>query len=310
MCSHGASSGSCETAVSPHLTVEMPVDPFRIQFLTVTLDSQVVLTLVGLVLAGLAFGQAARRDGLHAIGAGAWWDVATAAVIGARAVWVLTHLDYYLRGPLQALVVTDGGLHPVGLVLGAAYGTWRLGSPSREREGQRVVGTEGTSSLPPGEGQKASVDSGRGALSTTPDAAGWRRLVPLVALGTLVTFLFERTGCALTTCGGGPPTEVAWALVRGTELRQPVALYQVAVLASALLLVTEVPRVWARTLAITLTALALVEIISIAAGSRGVEGLVALTLAGFIPRLAAAWAAWRPRTWAAPLPPVSPGPTG
>lgn len=251
----------------------MPVDPFRIQFLTVTLDSQAVLTVVGLVLAGLVFGLAARRARFEAMGAGAWWDVVTAAVIGARIVWVATHLDYYLRGPLQALVITDGGLHPVGLVLGASYGVWRLG---REQGGNRDLG----------------------------------QILQFVALGALVTVLFERTGCALTTCGGGPPTELAWSLRRGDELRQPLALYQIAILAPTLLLATEVPRLATGTWTLALMALVLVELVSVAWGGRGPEGLAALVLAAVLALGASSWSARRPRPWLAPLPAASTGGSG
>lgn len=261
--SPAASSGCCEASTGSRLAHHVPVDPFRVQFLTVTLDSQVVLTLVGLVAAGFIVQLAARGAGVADVGVGTWWDVVTTAVIGARALWVLLHLDYYLRGPLQALVITDGGLHPAGLVLGAAYGVWRLASAGGD------------------------------------DRRPWRSVLELVALGVLVTFLVERAGCALTTCGGGPPTDVAWALRRGDELRQPLALYQAVILAGALLLATEVPRLAGRTFPLALGALALVEVVGLAWGGRGAESLVALVLAGVLAlaasspavrRRAAAWA--------------------
>jgi hypothetical protein len=234
----------------------LPIDPFRIQFLTVTLDSQVVLAVVGLVVAGLVVGRAAPRVGLPDIGAGAWWDVAAAALIGARMLWVAAHLDYYVRGPLQALVLTDGGLHPVGLVLGAAYGVWRL---VKERGEPRP----------------------------------WRPALELLALGVLAFFLFERAGCALTTCGSGPPADVAWALRRGDELRQPLALYQVGVLAISLWLVAEVPAVARRAVPVALTALAVIEVIGLILGGRALDGVVAVLLAGALATAALSPAARR-----------------
>ena len=229
----------------------MPIDPFRIQFLTVTLDSHVVLAIVGIALGGLTFRAAASRAGFTHFGAGTWWDVITAAVIGGRAVWVATHLEYYVRAPLQALVVIDGGLSAVGLVLGAAYAVGRLA---------------------------------RGG-----DRGAWRGILEFVALGTLVTFAFERAGCALTTCGGGPPTDVAWALLRGDELRQPIALYQAAIVIVALLLATELRRMLGQALPLVLVALGLVQVAALAWGGHGpdLDSLAALVLAVTLPT--AAW---------------------
>jgi len=216
-------------------------DPFRISFLTVTLDSQVVLALVGLVVAGFVVHLAARREGLD-LRAGDWWDLVTGAVLGGRLVWVASHLDYYLRGPLQVVVIIDGGLHPIGLVLGAAYALRSL-----RRRTLR---------------------------------APWRVLVGLIALGTVTTFLFERTGCALTTCGAGPLADIPWALRRGDEWRQPLALYQSIVLAGALLLLVEPRRLRRWGFAITLATLTLVELIGLVLGGASADSLAALGLAG------------------------------
>jgi hypothetical protein len=151
---------------------------------------------------------------------------------------VATHLDYYLRGPLQVVVIIDGGLHPVGLVLGAAY--WM-----------------------------------RGLRRRAPQLS-WRLVIELVALGTVIAFLLERTGCALTTCGAGPVSDLPWALQRGEEWRQPLALYQVVVLSIALLLITGVREVRGSAFGVAFAALTLVELISLALGARSMDGLVAL----------------------------------
>jgi prolipoprotein diacylglyceryltransferase len=229
----------------------VPIDPFRVQFLTVALDSHVVLALVGVIVGGLTFGAAARRGGFLGFGAGTWWDIVTAAVIGGRAVWVAMHLDYYQRAPLQIVVLIDGGLSSVGLVLGVAFAI-------------------------------------RGLVITATERNTWRSILELVALATLVTFAFERAGCALTTCGGGPPTDVGWALQRGEELRQPIAVYQTVILVAALVLATEVRSLEGQALPLTLFALGLVQTVALVWGGRGpdVEGSAALVLAAALTAMA------------------------
>jgi prolipoprotein diacylglyceryltransferase len=215
----------------------MTPDPFRIQLLTLSLDSQTVLTVVGLVVAAFVFRLAARRLALD-LRAGHWWDLVTVSVVGARLLWVATHADYYLRQPLQVVVIVDGGLHPLGLALGAAYWVWRLGRPG--------------------------------------DGSSWRLVADLVAVGTLTTFLFERAGCALTTCGAGSASVLPWALQRGAEWREPVALEQVVVLAVALAVSVEALRVRGAAFAMALVALALIELVALAAGSFSLEWMLVL----------------------------------
>lgn len=215
----------------------MTPDPFRFQFLTLSLDSQAVLTVVGLVAAGFVFRLAARRASLD-FGVGHWWDLVTVSVVGARLFWVATHLDYYLRQPLQVVVIVDGGLHPLGFALGAAYWVWRLGRA--------------------GEG------------------ASWRTLADLVAVAALTTLLFERVGCALTTCGAGPLSVLPWALQRGAEWREPVALEQVAVFAVALVASVEALRVRGLAFVTGLVALALVDLIAFVVGILTTQDVVAL----------------------------------
>jgi prolipoprotein diacylglyceryltransferase len=214
-------------------------DPFRIQFLTIALDSQAVLAIVGLAVSAGVFRMTAVGRGLD-LYAGDWWDFVTAAIIGGRLLWVATHLDYYVRSLLQVLVIVDGGLHPVGLVLGAAYAI-------------------------------------RGLSRRTPPPP-WRLVVEIAAIATVTAFLFDRVGCALTTCGGGVSTELPWALQRGNEWRHPVGLYQVVILAIALLLATNLKiRGWA--FGIALMAFALVELISLGLGFASADGLPALGVA-------------------------------
>lgn len=249
----------------------MPIDPFRIQLLTLALDSRVVLTLVGFVVAGFTFRQAAQVGGLPHLTASTWWDIVTAAIVGARGLWVLTHWEYYLRGPLQVLVLTDGGLHPVGLVIGAAYAVWRL------TRAERATG------------------------------AG-RTILAVVAVATLVAAVLERTGCALTTCGDGSLTNVGWALQRGDALRHPVALYQVGILAGALVLATEVRRLARYAFPVALAGFALSEVVGFVWGNQGAEGITALLAAGIL-ALAAGYTSTQRGAWrrAVNLPVSRPG---
>lgn len=214
----------------------MRLDPFRVQFMTVSLDSQAVLTLVGLVVAGVVFHRAARQEGV-ALSAGDWWDLVFASVVGGRLTWIVTHAEYYVRQPLQVVVVLDGGLHLIGLALGAACWVWRHSQ---------------TDDLP------------------------WRRVVDVVAIGVLTTFLFERTGCALTTCGTGPASELAWAILRGGQWYAPLALAQVGVLAVALIASVDGLRRRGAAFAIALGALLLVEAIAFLSGRPSMDGVVAL----------------------------------
>ena len=244
----------------------MRPDPFRIQLLTLTLDSQAVLTVVGLLAAALVFRLAARREGLD-LRAGHWLDLVTASLIGARLLWVATHVEYYLRQPPQILVIIDGGLHPLGLVLGAAYWIWRFVGSSQN--------------MP------------------------WRALVDIVAIGALTTFLFERAGCALTTCGAGPQTELPWALYRGAELREPLALEQLIVIGATLALSVEFGRVRGAAFGMAWLAFGLVEYIGLVAGSSSLQGFVAIGAALVLYAMVTVWGMQTPRLRPSP-PPTSP----
>jgi prolipoprotein diacylglyceryltransferase len=221
------------------------LDPFRIQILTLSLDSQIVLTVVGLAVAGLVLRRAARQAGLD-LGAAHWWDLVFYAAIGGRLVWVVTHAEYYLRQPLQIAGLLDGGLHPVGLAIGAAVWVWRLsrggGAPSR-RAG---------------------------------DGPPWRAVVDLIAIGFLTAYLFERVGCALTTCGTGPLSDAPWAILRGDEWRTPLALEQVVILAVGLVVAAETVHVRGAACITMLIASVLVEAVAFSAGRASVEHALAL----------------------------------
>ena len=230
----------------------MRLDPFRIQVLTVSLDSQVVLTLVGLVVASVVFRQAARQQGLD-LRAGDWWDLIFASVVGGRLAWIVTHAEYYLRQPVQAVVVLDGGLRTIGLALGAAYWVWRHSHTQR----------------PP-----------------------WQRVVDLIAIGVLTTFLFEMAGCALTTCGTGPASELPWAIRRGDQWYAPMALEQVGVLAVALIASVEMLRIRGGPFTISVVACFLVESIALSVGRSTGESVLAL--AALVTMYGSAW--WHERS--------------
>ncbi|GIW07503.1 MAG: hypothetical protein KatS3mg060_2308 [Dehalococcoidia bacterium] len=161
------------------------------------------------------------------------------AVVGGRLLWVVTHLDYYVRAPLQVFVVVDGGLHPLGLVLGAAYALRSL----RQR----------APSVPP------------------------RALVEPLVVAVLAALLFERAGCAPDDLRDRrphrPPPGRSSA---GDEWRQPIALYQAVILATGLLLAVKWPCRSNLSFGVGLAALAVAELVAFSLGTRSVETLVAL----------------------------------
>ena len=166
-------------------------DPFRLQFLTVSLDSEIVLALIGILAAGFVARVGARRLGLAP---GDAWDmaidIAQWSIIGARLGWVLTHLNYYGRAPVQIMAIGDGGFLFATGVLAAAWQLWRM----------------------------------RRRLAWT-DSDLARVAAPAIA----VALLFDRVGCALTGCGTGQPTSVPWAMIRSGVAVHPVGLYGVAI---------------------------------------------------------------------------------
>jgi prolipoprotein diacylglyceryltransferase len=228
------------------------LDPFRIQVWTLSIDSQIVLTVVGLVVAGLLVRQAARQlgDGLSAAD---WWDLVFSMAVGGRLVWVITHAEYFLRQPLQVAVIVDGGLSVTGFALGAIFWVWRFG---------------------------------RGG-----DALAWRIVVDLVAIGILTTALFERVGCALTTCGTGPTSDLPWAILRGDGWHAPIGLAQVVLLAVALSVAAELLRVRGAAFLAMLAGLVLAE--AVAATAERASADTAVALAVLVASYAAIW--WYPR---------------
>ncbi len=165
-------------------------DPFRLQVLTVSLDSQVVLAVLGVLVAGLVARDRARGLGW---GPGGVWDaslsVATWGIVAGRLGWVATHLEYYLRAPLQVAALGDGGFLFGTAVLGAGWALWREGR----------------------------------ALDLPAEELG-----RIVAPAAAAAFLLDRAGCALTACGSGQAASVPWALVRSGVSLHPVGLYGVA----------------------------------------------------------------------------------
>lgn len=214
-------------------------DPLRLQFLTVSLDSEIVLALVGILVAGLVARDGARRLGLApADGWDVALDVAQWSVLGARLGWVLTHIGYYARAPVQVVAIGDGGLV---FATGALAAVWQLGR-LRVRLGW-----------------------------TAADLA--RVGAPAIA----AALLLDRVGCALTACGTGLPTSAPWALVRSGVAVHPVGLYGVVIwlLAWAAL---RSPALWRRpqlAWPVLLGCLLLDRATAWALGHDGVEGVLA-----------------------------------
>ena len=213
-------------------------DPFRVQVLAVSVDSEVVLALLGVVVAGLVARSGARRAGLDPRLAwdltldGAFW-----VLVGARVGWVVAHLDYYARALLAVLALGDGGyLHGAGALAGAAF-----------------------------------LVRARRAAGIAP-AAFAAMAAPAVAAAQVL----DRAGCALTGCGTGRPADVPWALVRSGSAVHPVGLYAALLWLVALLLLRAtalgqraVPA-WATVLA-TLT---VDRLVAWGLGHEGADGLV------------------------------------
>ena len=166
-------------------------DPFRLQFLTVSLDSEVILAVVGVLVAGLVARTLARRFGRAP--ADAWeatLDVAFWTLAGARLGWVAWHLSYYIGAPVQIAAIGDGGfLFSAGEVAGLyILRRWRT------------------------------------RLGYT-----WQELGILAAPAIAAALLLDRAGCSLTACGAGQPTQAAWAIVRSGSHLHPVGLYGTAI---------------------------------------------------------------------------------
>jgi hypothetical protein len=139
---------------------------------------------------------------------------------------------------LQAVVILDGGISSVGVALGAAFWIWRH---------QRAA------SAPP-----------------------WQRVADIIAVGVLTALLFERAGCALTTCGSGPASALLWAMLRGNEWQMPLALAQVGVLAGALTVAVETLRRRGSAFVMALAALILVALVELLAGRPVFEQMLTL----------------------------------
>jgi prolipoprotein diacylglyceryltransferase len=213
-------------------------DPFRIQFYTVSLDSEAALALIGVMLAGLAARAAARR----VLGSpSAVWDatleVAFWTIVGARLGWVVSHPEYYLRAPLQVFAVGDGGFLFGTGELAAAFLLWRY----------------------------------RGRLELS-----WPELGAIAGPAVAIALVLDRAGCALGACGAGQPTSVPWALVRSGVSLQPIGLYGVVVWLIAWAIVrrreavTQIRHEWL----VLSGALALERWVAWALGHESPDGLV------------------------------------
>ncbi|MBG94185.1 MAG: prolipoprotein diacylglyceryl transferase [Chloroflexi bacterium] len=118
--------------------IEIPFDPIMLKMGPVLLSWHGFFTLVG-VVAGVALSaQLARVSGINPdyVYNTAIWGV-LAAIIGARFIHVIDHLDVYAGDPLKIFAIYQGGIAIWGAVLGGfvggviytkivKYPTWRL----------------------------------------------------------------------------------------------------------------------------------------------------------------------------------------
>lgn len=213
-------------------------DPFRVQFLTVSLDSEVVLALVGVVVAGLLARDGFRRLGRSTDGV---WDmtlhIAFWTMAGARLGWIAMHLDYYGRAPLQVAAIGDGGFLFGTGVLAAAGLLWRQ----------------------------------RRSLGLT-----WQDWGLVVAPAMAAALVLDRAGCALTACGAGQTSEVPWALVRSGASFHPVGLYSVAIWAAAWLALRRPPApLRHESWLVLLAAVTAERAVAWSVGRDGADGLLA-----------------------------------
>lgn len=215
-------------------------DPLRLQILTLSLDSEVMLVLVGVIVAALVARGGARRLGLAPrAGSDAVVDAATWALGGARVGWVMTHLGYYGRALQPIFALGDGGYLFTTGALAVAWYCARL---------RRELGIS------------------------------WHDLGVLAGPALAAAFLFDRAGCALTGCGTGRPTDLPWALVRSGSAVHPVGLYGVVVWALAWALLGRIVRDGDRrglAWTIALGALTADRTIAWTLGHDGVEGAAA-----------------------------------
>ena len=118
--------------------IEIPFDPIMLKLGPVLLSWHGFFTLVG-VIAGVALSAwLAKADGMNPdyVYNTAIWAV-LAAIIGARFIHVIDHLDLYISDPLRIFAIYEGGIAVWGAVLGGLaggvlytrvvkYPTWRL----------------------------------------------------------------------------------------------------------------------------------------------------------------------------------------
>ena len=179
----------------------MRPDPFAwsVPWVGFVLHTDALFTLAGILVGMAALRVAARSRGLQVptyvdlLNIGVW------AIVGGRAWYVAQEWPFFVRYPLAAFAVQDGGIAMPGVVLG---GLWGL---------------------------RGSL--GAGALTW---AALPLLLPPALAAGRAV----QLVGCVVTECLVGSAADVPWA-VQEDGARHPVARYAVLLLAAAWLVASR-----------------------------------------------------------------------
>mgnify|MGYP001190667830 CR=1 FL=1 len=105
--------------------IEIGIDPVLLTLGSLTLSWHGIASFVGVSLAVYLVGRWAPRYGIPAdtaYGAATWGIIG--GILGARLVFVLDDLGYYIDNPEQALFIWRGGLAIWGGFLGGFVGAW------------------------------------------------------------------------------------------------------------------------------------------------------------------------------------------
>ena len=173
----------------------MSPDPlaWSVPWLGLALHTDTLLALAGVGVGVVALRVAARARRLEAPTFSDLANVVLWAVVVARVWYVAEQWQFFLRYPLAIFNIVDGGLAAPGLLVGAMWGLRGL--------------------------VRSSVFT-------------WSLFLPVLGRALAAARSVQLTGCVLTGCISGSPTNLPWAVQQDIP-RQPLALYGVLLLALA-----------------------------------------------------------------------------